>query len=103
MTEDDRKQLQNLFRDRVNSPPQPWGRIRGTHLSSTKEEEVDFDIKAKAWSPRLLRLESDVAGFEAIEISATGNTASLETVDNEKVRKCLGAISASAGTGVKCV
>ena len=59
--------------DPLLTPLTPRLHIRGSHFSSSsanneKIEVIDFDIKAQAWNPRLVRLESNILGFEEMDM-----------------------------------
>ncbi len=51
----------------LNTPPNPWLSIKGTHRASTGIVVVDFDFKVKTSTPQLVRLESELSDLGLIE------------------------------------
>ena len=96
--------------DPLLTPLTPWLQIRSSHFSSSsaneKIEVIDFDIKAQAWNPRLVRLESNIPGFEEMDMQVPehdkGNEDGSDATCEEKVKKWLEILQAPmANSGKK--
>ena len=88
------------------TPPTPWLQITGSHFSSTKTDNkkvdvIDFDIKAKAFHPHLVRLRSNVPGFEELEVQVPEvdeeSDGAKDATSDDEVRKWLESLGMATG------
>ncbi|PVH79812.1 hypothetical protein DL98DRAFT_572295 [Cadophora sp. DSE1049] len=87
-----------LLHAQLITPPSPWLQITGSYSSISKPsnekvEVIDFDIKAKAWSPSLVRLASNVSGSEEMQLQdLDDDEGSKDATGNDDVRRWLGSV-----------
>lgn len=88
------------------TPPTPWLQITGSHFSSTKTDNekvqvIDFDIKAKAFNPHLVRLRSNVPGLEELEVQVPEvdeeSEGAKDATSDDGIRKWLDSLRVATG------